>query len=338
MAPRTWKYITLSGLFAVLAVACDQWPEPLDPQPQAAKSACPPGQAKKGCATDPPTEPPADLHLPPVVLDQMISPLRMGHTPMGWILLTDSRLQMVLRIDPGTLAPIEGFETSGRPLGVTGLGESIFVGNATDQTIDVYSAAGGGFTTTFGPGTVHYPADLEADFNMNLIFALDGGRRDVRVFDEQGQLVSVISGPGTADDRLENPTALGLDPVRQWVMVSDYGSLNGGIASLKIFGYDGTFLTRVSGEGSCGMLGCSGGFSRPQGAEVDAAGLVYLPDALLAQVLVFDPATWDQTDTYGTRGFLRVPTDVRVDDLGDLFVASNRTRDVKVFRGVGGAP
>jgi sugar lactone lactonase YvrE len=128
---------------------------------------------------------------------------------------------------------------------------------------------------------------------------------------------------------------MGLDPTRQWVMVSDYGSADGGDASLKIFGYDGSLIKQLSGAGSCGMLGCSGGFSRPQGAAVDAQGLIYLPDALLAQVLLYDPVSWNQTGTLGDHGFLRVPTDVVFDDFGDLFIASNRTREVQVVRGVG---
>ena len=83
------------------------------------------------------------------------------------------------------------------------------------------------------------------------------------------------------------------------------------------------------------MLGCSGGFSRPQGAAVDGAGRIFLPDALLSQVFVYDPVSGDRVGTFGERGFLRVPTDVVLDAAGDLFIASSRTREVQAIRGAG---
>jgi hypothetical protein len=200
---------------AILASACrDHRPDVVDPTVQAAKT-CPPGQSKKGCVVEPPPPPPGDPQLPPVFIEGMVSPLRLDRTPFDWILVTDSRLRMVLRVDPTTLQPVEGFETEGKPLGVASLGMSIFVGNESGRTIDVHDADGGAFVTSFGAGAVNHPADLAVDATQNLVFALDGGRREVRVFDPSGTLLQTISGPGTLPAELENPTAMGLDPVRQ---------------------------------------------------------------------------------------------------------------------------
>lgn len=336
MTPRmAWRPLATITLTTLAVLSCsDERPDVVDPHVQAAK-ACPPGQVGKSCEPELPPTPPPDPQLPGVFVEGMASPIRLDHTPLGWLLVTDSRLRMVLRIDPVTLQPYQGFGTRGKPLGVTALGTSIYVGNPDQRTVDVYAADGGRMTSSFGPGAVDHAADLAADTAARLIFALDGGRREVRVFDRHGTPLRTISGPGTLPEQLENPTALGLDPTRQWVLVSDYGSADGGYASLKVFGYDGTFVTSVSGRGSCGMLGCSGGFSRPQGAAVDARGRVYLPDALLSEVLVFDPATWQITQRLGGRSTLRVPTDVVFDARGDLFVASSRNQEVYVIRGIG---
>lgn len=334
-APGTRIGVVAACLLSVFALACGDERSVLLLELQAARTACPPGHVKRDLCGPEPPPPPGDPQLPGVFLEGMVSPLRLDWTPQDWLLVTDSRLRMVLRIDPVSLQPFAGFRTHGKPLGVTALGPSIYVGNADDRTIDVYAADGGDRTSTFGQGRVDYPADLAADHTQGLIFALDGGRREVRVFNAEGTFLNTISGPGTLDEQLLNPTAVGLDPVRQWVMVSDYGSADGGIASLKIFAYDGSLVHRISGEGDCGFMGCFNGFSRPQGAGVDAAGLIYMPDALLGEIWVFDPDTWTRTAVLGGQGFLRLPTDVVVDGVGDLFIASNLTHDVQVIRGVG---
>ena len=330
---RSGRVLLVASIAALALAGCqDRRTGLVDPQMQAGK-ACPPGQVDKGCSIDPPPPPPVNYQLPAVFLDRMVSPLRVDRTPWGWLLLTDSQLRMVLRVDPVSLQPIQGIETNGKPLGVAGMGGAIYVGDVSNRTVAVYGADGGNFRKTFGPGAVEYPADMAADPAQSLLFVLDGKRREVRVFDASGSLVRTISGPGTLADQLTAPTALGLDPARQWVMVSDYGQ-DGGYASLKIFGYDGTLVRAISGQGKCGMLGCSGGFSRPQGASVDAAGRLYMPDALLAQVFVFDPATWAITSVLGGNGAFSVPTDVTVDAAGDLFVVCNWSGEMKVLRGV----
>lgn len=333
-APRCLIHLAVIATLGVLSCT-DERPDVVDPHVAQAR-ACPPGQVKKGCDPDvPPTNPP-DVQLPAVFVEQMASPIRLDRTPLGWLLLSDSRLRMVLRIDPVTLQPFQGFETRGKPLGVTALGTSIYVGNPDERTIDVYDADGGAMTSSFGRGAVEYAADLEADTTAGLIFALDGLDRQVKVFDAFGTPVRTISAPGPDPGQLENPTAIGIDPVRGWVIVSDYGSADAtGGATLEIFGYDGTFVTSVSGKGRCGLVGCSGGFSRPQGAAVDAQGLVYLPDALLSEVIIYDPATWQIAQKLGGRTTLRVPTDAVFDANGDLFIASSRNQEVYVFRGVG---
>ena len=341
-AERIGRTLLASMLVVVGLVACrDQRPDVVDPQVQAAKK-CPPGQEKKGCVVEPPPPPPGDLHLPPVVGEQLISPLRLEHTSLSWLLLTDSQRRMVLRVDPTTLQPIEGFEVDFKPLGVAGMGTSIFVGNVDGQTVDVFDADGGGFITTFGPGVAEYPTDIAADEALGRVFVLDGRRREVRVFDPSGNLVSTISGAGDLEHQLASPVAMTVDPVRQWVIVSDWGSMGGGsdigatsIAAVKVFAYDGTFVQAVYGEGDCGLLGCSGGFSRPQSATVDASGLIYVPDMLLGEVLVFDAATWQQTNTLGAGGSFDMPSDVAFDAVGDLFIVSNRGREIQVIQGVG---
>ncbi len=260
------------------------------------------------------------------------SPLRLALTHDSRVLVTDSRLRMVLAIDPVTLTPQQGFKVAGKPLGVAASRRYIFVGNATKNTVEMFDAKKGTFRGSFGRGAVNNPVDLDVDERAKKVFVLDGTAGEVKVFDTRGRFEGTIAGPGVGPNLLTTPMGLTVDPLQGEVLVSDWGS-DGGDASVKIFGIDGTFIDEISGAGSCGLLGCSGGFSRPQGLAVDAQGRVYIADALLAQVVIFDRATKKQVGTLGARPVLRVPTDVLVDENADVYVASNMNRKVEMFAG-----
>jgi hypothetical protein len=262
----------------------------------------------------------------------------MAGTPEGRMLVADPKARMILRVDPSYMLPDQGFEALGKPLSVALLGDAIFVGNADGRVIDVYDAIGGGYRTSFGAGRAERPADIVADTGLALLFVLDSKARQVTVFEPDGTMVRTISAPGTATGQLASPVALGLDPVRGELLVSDYGAAEGA-ASVKIFSYDGTYVGLIDGAGSCGMMGCTGGFSRPQGVYAHGDNL-FISDGLLATVEVYSRITLAKVATLGGRnaGFpeLRFPTDVFVNDAGDVFAASYQSGTVDVF--TGGAP
>ena len=56
----------------------------------------------------------------------------------------------------------------------------------------------------------------------------------------------------------------------------------------------------VDGEGSCNFMGCSGGFSRPQGVYAHGDHL-FISDGLLATVEVYSRATATKVATLGGR-------------------------------------
>jgi hypothetical protein len=86
-------------------------------------------------------------------------------------------------------------------------------------------------------------------------------------------------------------------------------------------------------------------YSRPQGVEVDAFGRVFLTDAVLSQVLVFQQVggVWTGVSILGSFGFgaeqLALPMDVAVDAQSlDVLVVSNRAGRIEVFPQGGGLP
>jgi len=257
------------------------------------------------------------------------SPVRLSTTPSGELLVTDSRAPGVLTVNPATLVPEQVLEINGKPLGVALMSGRMYVGNGSTGTVEIYDGRG---RRRGSLEPVEKPTDLATDESENWIFVLNAGRSVIQVFDRQGRRVTEISGPGTAPDQLLLPMGIAVDPGRREVYVTDYGDMDDGNASIKIFDYDGQFLGIISGRGNCGMLGCSGGFSRPQGIAVDGQGQIFVVDALLSQVLVFDRATLKLVRTIGDRTVLRRPLDVVIGGT-DLFVTSSGGGAVVAFRG-----
>lgn len=324
------------GLAAVLAFAvslgsCGGDTEPVTDLPGPPDDCPPERTTPDGCLPAP--EPPigrVEPELPGVGDATLVGPLRLVPTPSGRLLVADSRAGWVFVVNPALLEPIQGIEVEGKPLSVELLGDRIYVGVEAEHTVRFYRATDGSADGSLGAGAVGRPADLAADTIQGLLFVLDGAARVVKVFDPSGVLLRTLG-----DGELVAPTALGLDPVREEVLVSDYGP-GGGPATVHIYGYDGTPAAVIDGTGDCGMVSCTGGFSRPQGAAVDSAGRIYLTDALMAAVLVFDRETLTQTGTLGGRDTgagLRLPTSVALDSAGTVFVTSHAGGSVERLEG-----
>lgn len=266
----------------------------------------------------------------------MAAPTRLALLPNGQLVVSDADRGNVVVLDPVTLAAAGSFAVDGKPLGIGVRGNRIYVGNVAHHAIEVYDLKGR-LRSTFPVGTVDYPTDIAVDQAAGLVFVADGASRQVKSFDLSGRFVGTIAGPGLGNTFLQAPTAVAVDPTRMEVLVSDYGP-EGGPAAVKIFSYSGNYIDMISGAGNCGMLGCSNGFSRPQGLDVDRQGRIYLADALLAQVLIFDRNTKALIGTLGGRSRgLRLPLDVTIDTTGAIYATSNRTGTVELL-GTGGQP
>lgn len=279
----------------------------------------------------------------PAIADHTFgTPVRLTLTPNEDLLVTDYRRRAVFRVDPATLLPTSGFPVDGRPLGIAYRGGRVFVGNATRGTVDVFGR-NGRWRSSFGRGLLSDPKDLAVDGKRGLLFVVDGRTRRVTVFDLKGRFLYAFGGWGFGPGDLQNPTAIALDPGREEVLVSDYGDLSGAGPgpAVKIFTYAGTFLDEISGSGGGGGMlggwfGGGEGFSRPQGLAVDGKGRVFLADALLGQILIYDRSTGERLGTlgeYGTGpGRLLLPLDVAIGRKGDVFATSSQDGRVELFR------
>jgi hypothetical protein len=329
MTQRSRHWTTAILAAAVLTTACtDEIPS--SDQLLAKTDKCIP-QRGDDCAPPPPETVEPNFRGPG---KSFVSPVRVATTSSGWLLVSDSDGHVVHRVDPTTLLSGQTLPVAGRPNAVGMLNAQVFVGNVTEQTVEVYSHQGELMGSLGAPGSVAWPADLAVDSALGLVFVLDRAVPEVKIY----QIVDWTQTGSIASNGLVTPTGLTLDPVAQEVFVADAGP-PGGDASVAIYGYDGTFVQAVSGAGSCGFMGCSGGFSTPASVALDSLGHVYVVDNLLRAVLVYDRATslTKPARTLGGRDVagapvLAFPLDVGVLG-GDVLVTSKRGHSLEVFRG-----
>lgn len=264
------------------------------------------------------------------------SPVRLAMTHQGDLLLSDYQSQSVLVVDPLSLNVKRRIVINGRPTGVSGHGNHIYVGNESTGNVEVYSKQGK-LRTTVGENSIGLPNDIAVDHVTGQLFVVDAEAHHVRSFDAHGQDAGIIPAFGI-EQQLSYPTALTIDQDAQLVYVSDQGpsvdslSFNNRDARVRIYRYDGTYVDTLSGP-----------FTRPQGLTINPDGYLYLVDGMRGQVLVFDLLSKGLVKTIGSPGTgvgqLSLPLDVVVNpDTGDLLVTNNRAGRLEIFVGGGVVP
>ena len=251
---------------------------------------------------------------PVIVPGPLGSPMRLAIWDRKTLLVTDYRDQAVYLINNTRLGvPRRLLHVAGHPVAVARTGGLILVGNETLGRIDVFTQKG----RRLRPITAAEPmqiSDLAVDERSGRVYAVDIRAKEVKVFNLRGRRAATFGGFGALTD----PRGVALDPLTGEILVSDYGDPRVGVAaSIEIFDHQGQYLRSLHGN-----------FSRPQGLAV-GGGKVFLVDALLGRVLVYDQASgaWqDSLGSYGSEpGQLLLPMDVVLDGAGKtLYVTDNR--------------
>jgi len=244
----------------------------------------------------------------------MKAPLRIAATAEGRLLVTDYQAGKIMNIDPAALdQPEVLFEVEGKPLAIEAVRHFLVVGDDTSRTIKAYKSNGELMKLFTVNGPVQ-ASDIVYDSAARLVFVADTLNHDIKVFRDNGELQNSLGMTGP----LHDPKGIALDPQLQQIFVTDYGDPVLGVpASIQIFDYQGALLHRITGS-----------FSRPQGIAVDTTR-IFMVDAMLSQVLVFDRSTNAQVATLGVRGVeegqLLLPMDIHLDAVnGRLLVTNSR--------------
>lgn len=267
----------------------------------------------------------------------LTSPVRITADGQGRLLVGDYKTRHVYTIDPDTLESHSAFSVGGRVTAIGAVDDRVFVGNESTSHVDVFTSSGRRMGSLGGDGMlVADPTDLAIDPDANLLFLVDGGEKNVKVFNltnPLGDLQRVIGAQGLEEWEFQHPSGITLDPIAREVFVSDYGEQEDGVdPRVLVFGYDGTYLSSISGH--AGMLGYH--FSKPQGLEYNDAGHIFVVDGWQGKVVVMDRYSGEKVTTLGEYGRdpgqLLLPLDVLIfgpDD--DLYVTNNRQKRIELF-------
>ena len=293
----------------------------------------------------------------PVWSQTVQNPRRIADGPGGELLVSDRRSDAIVAVYKDTLEPAWSFQLpdEGAPFGLATLKHLAFVGNTKTKNVEVYKIKGSsakeklefqynlGDTPPGQEGSIANPISIAVNRKAKLVVVLDGGPKQVSIFDWKGTLIDAFS-PTDGAGQLLSPVAVATNDVRQEILVADYGDPSGFFRARKparilIYDHFGQLLFQIDGNGTTHE---TTQFTRVQGLATSADGLrIFATDCLGGRILVLDRMTGALLAEIGAPGpepdQLMLPLDVFLDEkTEDLFVANNRgARRVEVFRGAG---
>ncbi len=293
------------------------------------------------------------------------SPRRIAALDKQTILITDLDPDLqgaLVALDKETMQVVWTCALPGEPMGVAQWKNLFLVGDSSTNNVSVYRMTGAnrgtpcfgaaagktleflynlGLTLPGQPGFFQKVNDIALDADLQRVFVVDTGEKKVMVFDNKGNFLYSFPDGSPA---LLNPTGITLDGARQEVLVSDYGDPTGSFKPkvpphIMIFSYVGNYLDQIDSNPATPEYF----FSKPQGLAVDGLGHIFVVDAFLGKVIVFSRESGTGIKTFGSPGDqpgqLKLPLDLFLDrSTGDVFVTSNMTGRVEVFRAAGRVP
>jgi DNA-binding beta-propeller fold protein YncE len=144
---------------------------------------------------------------------KLSSPVRLAPLDGSTLVVSDHGGRSVCLVDRTSLAPTSCFSVNGRPLGVAGTRDTVYVGNDTAHAVERYDRSGNALGAL--PGTFTVPASLAVDEQNGLLFVLDTAAKTISVLTPSGNPVRTITGDASGSGQLVNPVAMTVDPARQ---------------------------------------------------------------------------------------------------------------------------
>lgn len=261
----------------------------------------------------------------------LLRPNVVAVAPDGRVLVGDMGRPAVLVFDPAAAA-LEVWDRAwpGQPLrapsGLVALEDgSVLLADAELGAV-VRLDRDGRPEASLGQGVLQRPGGLAWDPLHRELYVADIRAHDIKVFDNAGQLLRTLGGPGEGAGRFNAPNQLAF--ADGLLYVTD--TFNGRVQVLSPDGEP---------RGLVGRRGLYvGNLVRPKGVAVDGAGRIYVMESYYAHLLIFDaagnfllPLATDGTPLGG----LHLPGGIAVDPGGQVYVADMYNGRVLVFRYVG---
>ncbi|MFH0980312.1 MAG: hypothetical protein V2A79_02075 [Planctomycetota bacterium] len=261
-------------------------------------------------------------------------PGRLAPAPGGGVYVTDQPSGQVIHYDAGGgVVAVHAIPELPVGIGVHPTNGKIFV-SRLDGAVGIYDASFALVgTLNPAPFTMDAPNDIAVHSGTGEVYVTDSEAHRVLVFDgTTGALLRLWGTAGTGLSQFESPQAIAVDSALNRVIVTDVDNFRA-----QIFTTAGTLVVKFGYRtlyvGSTQVAW----FARSEGVAVDSCSNIYIADALMGTIRVFD-RTGREIDsgyvppvTYGTGpGQLRLPCDVLIEN-GKLFVASTNNSAVEVF-------
>ncbi|MFQ5429741.1 MAG: hypothetical protein ACE5E1_05460, partial [Phycisphaerae bacterium] len=258
-------------------------------------------------------------------------PSRLAVSPSE-VLVADPQVGTITRFDLAGNFLGTWSEPAG-PLGVAVHPDGrIFVARRQDAQVAVYdgSFAFQHFISAAPFGFVR-PTDLTVDPSSGVLYVVDSGADRLYGFDASETLVLVIGARGSGFGQFKNPSAVAVDGANGRIFVADQDNFR-----VQVFSLAGIFLRSFGYRIKYLPGGVSEGWlPRTTGLSVDAAGNVYVLDALMGTLRIFDSDGGElgKVVEYGTTaGQLQRPGDVALDAAGRVYVTNSGPGSVEVYQ------
>jgi DNA-binding beta-propeller fold protein YncE len=178
----------------------------------------------------------------------------------------------------------------------------------------------------FGQDILKRPTGLARDATRGRVYVADTHAHDIKVFDDNGNLLKVIGRRGEGDGEFNFPTHLAFAADRLYVT----DTLN---SRIQVFDADGKMIEKF------GKLGLYvGDLVRPKGVAVDSASNIYVIESLYDNLLVFNNQGHILLGLGGSGkgiGEFYLPTGVWTDKQDQIYIADMYNGRITVLQFLG---
>ena len=248
--------------------------------------------------------------------------------------LINGRLLVYDRSDRSLKKMITGLD---RPISVAVYGNNrVYAGIRGSRSVSVYDAdlnslgeLGSGY------GEFRHPNGI-ATGSDGKIYVADGKGNKIKVYNPDGSPAFSFGTAGNGNGQFNFPSSIAIDEVNSEILVSDFKKVHRWMygwsptARIQVFGMDGSFIR------SFGVFGIGEGkIFRPMGVQVDSARRVYVSDVYQNVIQVYDHIGTYLGTVYDLDNPMRTPLGLAVSGDNRIYVASQNSAKVEVFRILG---
>jgi DNA-binding beta-propeller fold protein YncE len=152
--------------------------------------------------------------------------------------------------------------------------DNIYVADSAARKVFVFNARGGHLFDIDG---FDRPTGLAVNGGDGVLYVVDSGDHNVKVFDLKGALLRTIGTRGGGDGEFNHPVGICLDRDGD-LYVTDTMNFR-----VQIFDKHGNFINKFGKNGDG-----TGSMARPKGIAVDRDGNIYIADALFDTIQIFN--------------------------------------------------